>query len=50
MIFNLVVDIVVRELEHQLVEKGLGFSNIRRLFDCFYADDGLLAARNPKHL
>ena len=30
--------------------RGLGFDNVRQLFACFYADDGLLAARGPKHL
>ena len=30
--------------------RGLGLDNVRRLFACFYADDGLLAARDPEHL
>ena len=29
---------------------GLGVDDVRRLFACFYADDGLLAARDPEHL
>ena len=49
-IFNLMVDAVVREWERQLVARGLGLDDVRRLFACFYADDGLLAARDPEHL
>ena len=44
------VDVVVREWERQLVARGLGLDNIRQLFACFYADDGLLTARDPKQL
>ena len=44
------VDAVVREWERQLVERGLELSNVRRLFACFHANDGLLVARDPKHL
>jgi hypothetical protein len=40
----------VREWERQLVAKGLGLDDVRQLFACFYADDGLLAARDPEHL
>ena len=49
-IFNLMVGAIVREWELQLVARGLGLDNVRQLFACFYADDGLLAARDPKHL
>lgn len=49
-IFNLMVDAVICEWERQLIEKGLGFDDVRRLFACFYADSGLIAARNPEHL
>ena len=47
-IFNLMVDAVVREWERQLVAGGLGLDNVRQLFACFYADNGLLAARDPE--
>ena len=30
--------------------RGLGLDDVRRLFACFYADDGLLATRDPEHL
>ena len=49
-IFNLMVDAIVREWERQLVARGLGLDDVRQLFACFYADDGLLAARDPEHL
>ena len=49
-IFNLMVDAILREWERQLVAEGLGLDDVRRLFTCFYADDGLLAAREPEHL
>ena len=29
---------------------GLGLEDVRELFACFYADDGLVAARDPEHL
>ena len=40
----------MREWERQLIERGGGLNDVRRLFACFYADDGLLVAREPKHL
>ena len=49
-IFNLMVDAIVRDWERKLVAEGLGLDDVRRLFACFYADDGLLAAREPEHL
>ena len=49
-IFNLMVDAIVREWERQLVAGGLGLDDVRQLFACFCADDGLLAARDPEHL
>ena len=47
-IFNLMVDVIIREWEWQLIEKGLGLDNVRRLFAYCCADDWLLAARKPK--
>ena len=49
-IFNLMVDAIVREWERQLVTGGLGLDNMQQLFACFYADDDLLVAWDPKHL
>lgn len=44
------VDANVREWKRQLVEQGLGFNDLRRLFACFYEDDRKVVACNPKHL
>ena len=49
-IFNLMVDGILREWDWQLIEMGLGFDDVRRLLACFYADDGIVAARDPKDL
>ena len=49
-IFNLIVNVIVCEWEQQLTKKGLVFDNVRRLFACFYANNGLLTACKPGHL
>ena len=40
----------MRKWERQLVAGGLGLDDVRQLFACFYADDGLLVVRKPEHL
>ena len=30
--------------------RGLDLDDVRQLFACFYADNSLLAARDPEHL
>ena len=49
-IFNLMVDAVIREWERQLLLEGLPLNQVRVLVAIFYADNGLIAARNPKTL
>ena len=44
------VDAVVQEWERQLMARGLDLDDVWRLFVCFYADNGLLATRDPEHL
>ena len=50
-IFNLMVDAIVREWVRVLQEvHGMGLEDVRRLMACFYADDGLIVARDPEDL
>ena len=49
-IFNLMIDAIVRELMRQLEEQGADTADIREIVACFYADDGLIAARDPTTL
>ena len=49
-IFNLMVDAIVREWMRQLEEKGVDTEDIREIVACFYADDGLIAVRDPSTL
>ena len=44
------VDAIVREWISQLKEQGVDTEDIRKLVACFYADDGLVAARDPETL
>ena len=45
-IFNLMVDAVIREWERQLLLNDIPLGQIRVLVAIFYADDGLIAARD----
>ena len=49
-IFNMMVDAVIREWERLLIIRNIPLGEIRTLIAIFYADDGLIAARNPKTL
>ena len=50
-IFNLMVDAVVQEWARILqADHGMGLEDVRRLLSCFYADDGLIVARDPAAL
>ena len=49
-IFNLMVDAVIREWERLLIICHILLDKIRTLIAIFYADDGLIAAHNPKTL
>ena len=49
-IFNIMVDAIVREWVRQMELAGFNTSDIRTIAAVFYADDGLVAARNPKVL
>ena len=49
-VFNLMVDAIVREWITQLEERGVDMEDIRNLVACFYADDGLVAARDADTL
>ena len=49
-IFNLMVDAIIREWERLLVIRRIPLSEICTLIAIFYANDGLIAARNPKTL
>ena len=44
------VDAIVREWIRQLEEQGVDTTDIREIVTCFYADDGLIAARDPTTL
>ena len=44
------VDAIVREWMRKLEEKGADTEDIRQIVACFYADDGLIAARGPSTL
>ena len=48
-IFNLVVDAVVCKWERLLLLEGIPANDVRAFRAVFYADNGLIAARNPKH-
>ena len=47
-IFKIMVDAIVREWVRQIELAGFDDSDIRAIVTVFYADDGLLAARNPE--
>ena len=50
-IFNMMVDAVVQEWARVLqADHGMGLEDVRRLLSCFYADDGLIVARDPDKL
>ena len=52
-IFNLMVDAVVREWERQLVAgrgRRLEPEDVRELFGCFYADNGMVAVHDLKQI
>ena len=49
-IFNLMVDAIIREWEWLLIIRRIPLGEIRTLISIFYADDGLIASRNPKTL
>ena len=49
-IFNIMVDAIISEWERQLILEGIPLGQVRVLVAIFYADDGLIAARNAKHL
>ena len=49
-IFNLMVDAIIREWERLLIIRRIPLGEIRTLIAIFYADDGLIAARDPKTL
>ena len=50
-LFNLTVNAIVREWVRVLQEvHGMGLEDVRRLMACFYADDGLIVARDPEDL
>ena len=49
-IFNLMVDAIVREWVRLMELEGFDTANIRTIVAVFYADDGLIAARDPKTL
>ena len=49
-IFNIMVDAILRKWERQLILEGIPLGQVRVLVAIFYADDGLIAARNSKHL
>ena len=44
------VDAILREWERQLILEGIPLGQVRVLVAIFYADDGLIAARNSNHL
>ena len=45
------VDAIVREWARILqADHGMGLEDVRRLLACFYADDGLIVARDPGDL
>ena len=46
-IFNLMVDAIVREWVFQMEQAGFNAADIRVIAAVFYADDGLIAARDP---
>ena len=46
-IFNLMVDAVIREWERLLILKDIPLGQVRVLVAIFYADDGLIASRDP---
>ena len=46
-IFNLMVDAIVREWIYQMVATGFDTTDIRVIAAVFYADDGLIATRDP---
>ena len=49
-IFNLMVTVILREWMRQLEEKGVDREDICQIAVCFYADDGLTAARDSSTL
>ena len=49
-VFNLMVGAIVREWITQLKEQGVDMEDIRKLVACFYADNGLVAARDANTL
>ena len=49
-IFNLMVDAVIREWERLLLLEGYPLGQVRVLVSIFYADNGLIAARDPEVL
>ena len=49
-IFNIMVDAIVREWVRQMELLGIDAADIRTIVAVFYADDGLVAAREPKVL
>ena len=44
------VDAIVREWMRQMEEMGIDTGDIRKIVACFYADDSLITARDPKDL
>ena len=49
-IFNLMVDAVVRQWMRKFEEKGINAEDICQIVACFYADGSLITARDPKIL
>ena len=49
-IFNLLMDVIVREWVRLMELKGFDTADICAIVAVFYADDGLIAARDPKTL
>ena len=48
--FNLMVDAIAREQARQLKEGGTDTEDIRKIVTCFYADSGLVTARDAATL
>ena len=49
-IFNLIVNAFIREWERLLIIRRIPLGDIRTLIAIVYADDRLIASRNPKTL
>ena len=49
-IFNQMADAIIRDWERLIIIRCIPLGEIRTLIAVFYADDGLIASRNPKTL